>query len=80
MKNILSYQYPVTFSGKEIRDWANYQIQNNTSHKEQAERILKLYGDTIVSERKYRVLSSFETFGCAEIRHSPLIIKALENN
>lgn len=34
MKNILSYKNPC-FSGQEILDWANYQVNNKTSHYKQ---------------------------------------------
>ena len=32
MKNILSYKLGTSFSGKEIKDWIRYNIENNTSH------------------------------------------------
>lgn len=76
MRNILSYNRSIPFEGKEILAWAHFQVENETSHAKQGKKILALYESTLVPERKYRVFSSFETFGCGEIRYSPLVLKA----
>lgn len=36
MKNILSYKSGTLFSGKEIKEWIRYQIENETSHYKEA--------------------------------------------
>ena len=36
MKNILSYKLGSVFSGKEIKEWINYHLENKTSHTKQA--------------------------------------------
>lgn len=43
MKNILSYQYGAIFTGKEINDFIDYHINNNTSHKKDAIRLMKQF-------------------------------------
>lgn len=75
MKNILSYQNGAVFTGKEIIDWANYQVNNSTSKKKYATRILKYYKDTLKSMRKYHVFSRYETAGCNDIRTMPLVVR-----
>lgn len=75
MKNILSYQNGTVFTGKEIIDWANYQVNNCTSKKKYAVRILKYYKDTLKPMRKYCVFSRYETAGCNDIRTMPLVVK-----
>lgn len=75
MKNILSYQNGTVFIGKEIIDWANYQVNNSTSKKKYAVRILKYYKDTLKPMRKYRVFSRYETAGCNDIRTMPLVVR-----
>ncbi len=59
MKNILSYKNPC-FSGQEILDWANYQVNNKTSHYKQGLRVLNLFGN-IKSDRKYYIFSNYRT-------------------
>ena len=61
MKNILSYKNPC-FSGQEILDWANYQINNKTSHYKQGLRVLNLFGN-IEPDRKYYIFSNYRTWG-----------------
>lgn len=53
MKNILSFDHNAIFSGQEIIDWITYQIDNNTSHKKDAENIKK-YLNVNPNER-YRI-------------------------
>ena len=60
MKNILSYKNPC-FSGQEILDWANYQVNNKTSHYEQGLRVLNLFGN-IKPDRKYYIFSHYRTW------------------
>lgn len=60
MKNILSYKNPC-FSGQEILDWANYQVNNKTSHYKQGLRVLNLFGN-IKSDRKYYIFSNYRTW------------------
>lgn len=76
MKNILSYQNGAVFTGKEIIDWANYQVDNKTSKSKYGSRILRYYKDTLQSTREYHVFSRYETAGCGDIRTMPLVIKA----
>lgn len=75
MKNILSYQNWAMFTGKEILDWANYQVNNSTSKKKYAARILKYYKDTLNPTRRYYVFSRYETAGCNDVRTMPLIVR-----
>ena len=44
MRNILSYQYGTIFTGKEITDWCQDQLDNNRGNKKEAKRILAHYG------------------------------------
>ena len=60
MKNILSYKNPC-FSGQEILDWANYQVNNKTSHYKQGWRVLNLFGN-IKADRKYYIFSNYRTW------------------
>ena len=60
MKNILSYKNPC-FSGQEILDWANYQVNNKTSHYKQGLRVLNLFGN-IKADRKYYIFSNHRTW------------------
>ncbi len=60
MKNILSYKNPC-FSGQEILDWANYQVNNKTSHYKQGLRVLNLFGN-IKPDRKYYIFSNYRTW------------------
>ena len=76
MKNILSYQNGTIFTGKEIIDWANYQVNNKTSKSKYGLRILKYYKDTLKPDRKYRVFTRYETAGCNDIRVMSLVIRA----
>lgn len=76
MKNILSYQNGTMFTGKEIIDWANYQVNNKTSKSKYGLRILKYYKDTLKFDRKYRVFTRHETAGCNDTRAMPLVTKA----
>lgn len=76
MKNILSYQSGAVFTGKEIIDWANFQVDNKTSKSKYGARILKYYKATLKSTREYHVFSKYETAGCNDIRTMPLVIKA----
>lgn len=73
MKNILSYQNAV-FSGKEILDWVNYQIDNHTSHYSQGLRILD-YFSKIKPEENYIIQTSYETFSVNEIRKQIRILR-----
>ncbi len=76
MRNILSYQNGAVFTGKEIIDWANYQVDNKTSKKKYGTRILKHYKSTLKPTREYHVFTRYETAGCNDIRTMPLVIKA----
>lgn len=73
MKNILSYQNAI-FSGKEILDWANYQIDNHTSHYSQGLRILDYFSE-IKSDENYIIQTSYETFSVNEIRKQIRILR-----
>lgn len=73
MKNILSFKPGTKFLGKEILDWARYQVENKTSHWKQGVKILSMYGNTLKPDRKYYVSSSYETFGCGDFRHTPIV-------
>ena len=43
MRNILSYQYGAIFTGKEINEFIEYNINNNTSHKKDSIRLMKQF-------------------------------------
>lgn len=43
MRNILSYKIGSAFSGKEIKDWCRYQIENKGSHFKEAKRLFQHY-------------------------------------
>lgn len=76
MRNILSYQQGTKFTGKEILDWANFQVENETSHKEQGLTILNRF-DGINPERLYQIKTSYKGVGCGEIVNKPIVIGCL---
>lgn len=41
MKNILSYNLGTCFTGKEIKDWIRFHLDNKTSHSKQASYLKK---------------------------------------
>lgn len=45
MKNILSYKPGTKFSGKEILEWAKYQIDHNTSRRKQGQKIINRFSN-----------------------------------
>lgn len=75
MRNILSYQPSETFSGEEILNWASFQIQNDTSHKKQGQRILDRFYN-LNKNRKYYVRSSFEAASVGQFRKLLIVIRA----
>lgn len=75
MRNILSYQPSTIFSGEEILNWASFQIQNDTSHKKQGQRILDRFYN-LNKNRKYYVKSSFKTDSVGQVRKLPIVIRA----
>lgn len=78
MRNILSYQPGTKFSGQEIIDWAKFHVKNATSHAKQGKRILRLYEQTLNPAREYYVLSNYETAGCGDFRHEPIVLRTLK--
>ena len=54
MQNLLSFQ-DKKFLGKEIREWAEYQIMHDTSSEYLARRVLNM---DIVDERTYLLLTA----------------------
>ncbi len=73
MKNILSYKDPC-FTGQEILDWANYQINNETSHYKQGQRILRLFSK-IKPDKKYFICSSYESWSVGYWIKQPIIYR-----
>lgn len=45
MKNILSYKPGTKFFGKEILEWAQYQIDHNTSKRKQGQKIMNRFSN-----------------------------------
>lgn len=76
MKNILSFKPGTKISGQEILDWANFQVEHQTSHFKQGCRILKYFGN-LRHERMYLVKTQYETAGCGDIRHEPVVIRVI---
>ena len=74
MRNILSFEKGHKFTGQEILDWAKYQIENKTSHEKNANRIMRLYSETLVPDRLYFVKSNYETAGVGDFRHEVLVL------
>lgn len=75
MKNILSFRPGTKFLGKEIKEWVNYQCENNTSHKKMAQFIRDHYAN-ISDNKYYTILLSYHGTGCGEvIRKKPLLQK-----
>lgn len=52
MKNILSYQQPI--SGAEIKKWIRYHQENQTSHTKQANKMSRFLA-TLKDNRMYKV-------------------------
>ena len=44
MRNILNYRYGTLFTGKEIKDWCQDQVENSRDHKKEAKYIISHYG------------------------------------
>lgn len=74
MKNILSFIPGTKFSGKEILDWANYQIVNQTSHYKQGCRVMERFWN-LQPDRKYIIKTKYTTDGRCRIRHFPIVIR-----
>lgn len=53
MLNILSAMHDRTFSGKEILDWAKYQVENKTSKEKFGKQLLFYYEGKIKADRQY---------------------------
>ena len=51
MKNILSYKLGTIFSGREIKEWIKYHIENQTSKTNIAKRMMKYLN--IADNEKY---------------------------
>ena len=66
MKNILSYKKGTSFLGKEIKEWAKYNIENQTSHMKQAKYILEKYSN-LKEEEKYIIYTNSPGTGCGEV-------------
>lgn len=67
MKNIISYKIGTKFSGKEIKEWINYHINNKTSHTKQAQcmkKFLNLKDDEvyILCKENYSSCSSYGAY------------------
>lgn len=75
MKNILSYKPGTVFCGQEILDWATYQVKNKTSHYKQGLRVLHLYKKTLNPAREYVILTTYESWGCGNAIHKPLVVR-----
>lgn len=75
MRNILSYQFGTAFTGKEILDWANHQVENQTSHLKVGKTILRKFGN-IHADRMYAIFLYHPGTGCGEIKKELTIIKA----
>lgn len=74
MKNILSYEYGTKFTGKEIHEWAQFQIKNNTSHVKYAKIILKRFKN-LKPEKLYSIKTSYQGTASGEVIHKPLVKK-----
>lgn len=73
MRNILSYQY-MPFLGKEIREWIEYHIENNTEYYKIAYS-MRRYLKTIYNDRRYRVDLNPSGTACGERkRYKPNLI------
>jgi hypothetical protein len=67
MRNILSYQNGC-FTGKEIIDWAEYQVINKTSHRKAGGHILKYYYNLHLN-KVYKIKTSYCGPGYGETIH-----------
>lgn len=54
MRNILSLTHGEWLSGREIKDWISYQIENETSHMKEAEK-MHSYLTSLQDDRFYSV-------------------------
>jgi hypothetical protein len=72
MRNILSYQNG-KFTGQEIMDWAKYQVENETSHKDAGRYILNHFN--LIPYNTYTVRSSYSGTGCGTIIHKPIVLR-----
>ena len=75
MKNSLSYKYGTVSTGAEILEWAQYQVDNYTSHQQQGNTILNRYGKTLKPDKRYHIYGSRKTYAVNEIVKKPYIIK-----
>ena len=76
MKNILSFKPGTKILGRDILDWANFQVKHHTSHYKHGKRILHCFSN-IRPDQMYFVKTQYETGGCGEIRHEPQVIRAI---
>lgn len=54
MRNILSLTHGEWLTGKEIKEWITFQIENETSHFKEAEK-MRSYLTTLQDDRLYSV-------------------------
>ena len=57
-KNILSYKSYTIFTGKEINDWIQYQIEHETSKARIAQKMQRHF--TIKNDGRYRIIKNKE--------------------
>ena len=77
MRNILSYVPGTQFSGKEILDWAKYQVANETSHEDSGRVILEKFSN-LVPNRMYTIETNHAGTGCGERIKKPRVWKVVE--
>ena len=75
MRNILSYEIGTQFTGQEILDWAQYQVNNKTSHKKQGEIILRRF-NKIKPTKLYFLKTNYQGTASGETIHKPLVINS----
>ena len=73
MINILSYAPGTVFAGKEIKAWIRYHLEHETSHTREAKHMQRYLN--ISDHGKYIIRLSYETSGCQDIRHQPIVVQ-----
>ena len=73
MKNILSYKKWTPISGKEIKEWIRYNLENETSHSKTAKKMEKYLN--IDDNTMYFLNLTTPTSGCGEVRDTPMVTR-----
>lgn len=55
MKNLLTYKIGSVFTGKEIKEWIQFQLDNDTAYKKYAQEMTN-YSSLLEDDKKYKLI------------------------